>query len=222
MSDDQQRLAASTDPVEDRILDHSYDGIQEYDNPMPRWWVWLFWGSFWFSLAYLFHYWLGNGVSVADSYAAELKVAQEKAAAEALEVEVSEQSLGQLVADSTSVQAGEVVFVARCVACHLEKGQGSIGPNLTDDFWIHGTGRLMDIYEIVSEGVAAKGMPAWNRQLSPQELRQVVAFVGTLRGSHVAGKAPEGQQVVGQEASGAPSGDQSVPSASQKAKAGED
>lgn len=184
-----------TDPEEDRLLEHQYDGIQEYDNPMPRWWVWMFWGTFWFSLAYLFHYWVGNGSSVAESYDEEVSVANAERAKEALTQTVSEQSLTQLMADDATVASGATVFQSKCVACHLEKGQGQIGPNLTDSHWILGKGTMMDIYNVVSEGSLVKGMPAWNRQLSPEELRAVVAFVGSIRGTNVEGKAPEGEPV---------------------------
>ncbi len=180
---------------QDQLLDHCYDGIQEYDNPMPRWWKAIFWGSFFFSLAYLFHYWVGNGTSLSEDYADDLAAANAIRAKEAMSQEISEASLAQVLADPTSVSKGAEVFSTRCVACHLEQGQGSIGPNLTDDHWIHGEGQLMGIYEVVSEGVAAKGMPAWNRQLTPEELRQVVAYVGTLRGTNVPGKAPEGEPI---------------------------
>lgn len=184
-----------TDPEEDRLLEHQYDGIQEYDNPMPRWWVWMFWGTFWFSLAYLFHYWVGNGKSVAESYDEEATIVNAERAKEALTQTVSEQSLTQLMADDATVASGATVFQSKCVACHLEKGQGQIGPNLTDSHWILGKGTMMDIYNVVSEGSLVKGMPAWNRQLSPDELRAVVAFVGSIRGTNVEGKAPEGEPV---------------------------
>jgi len=180
---------------EDALLDHAYDGIQEFDNPMPRWWVWLFWATFVFSLGYLFHYWFGNGVSVADDYAGEMEVVNAERAKEAMAQQVSEATLLQVMNDATSLSAGNQVFAGKCVPCHLDKGQGSIGPNLTDKHWIHGKGQLMDIFNTVSEGVPEKGMPAWSRQLSPSELRQVVAYVGTLRGTNVPGKAPEGSEI---------------------------
>jgi len=178
------------------LLLHTYDGIQEYDNPMPRWWIWSFWASFWFSLAYLFHFWLGNGESVADSYAAEVAVVAEREAKAAMAEQVSESSLGKVMADAASRQAGSEIFQVRCASCHLGQGQGLIGPNLTDDSWIHGKGTLLDIHHTVTTGVLDKGMPAWGRQLTPAELLRVVAFVGSLRGTHVAGKAPEGTPVV--------------------------
>src|SRR5690606_552295 len=140
------------------------------------------------------HYTVGNGTSPAEDYAEDLAAANAIRAKEAMGQEISEASLEQVLADSNSVSQGAEVFVNRCSACHLE-GQGSIGPNLTDDHWIHCRRKLMDIYQVVSEGVAVKGMPAWNRQLTPAELRQVVAYVGTLRGTNVPGKAPEGEPI---------------------------
>lgn len=198
-----QKILADADvsaPSEDeaRIMDHSYDGIQEYDNPMPRWWVWSFWATFWFSLAYIFHYWIGNGVSVEQAYETKLAAEKEKAAARAMNVEVSEESLASLMDDASSLEAGKQVYMSNCQSCHLDKGQGSIGPNLTDNHWIHG-GSLMSIYETVAEGVQAKGMPPWEKTLNPQQLRQVVAFVGTLRGTNVEGKPPEGELIENSE-----------------------
>lgn len=175
------------------LLHHEYDGIQEYDSPMPRWWVWIFWGTFWFSLAYLFYYWIGNGSSVEAAYLGEMAVVREREAKLALAEQVSEASLQTVMADSASLEAGGAVFQKSCASCHLERAQGLIGPNLTDAAWIHGTGTLLDIYGVVSGGVLEKGMPAWGRQLSQSELRTVVAFVGSVRGTNVAGKAPEGR-----------------------------
>lgn len=176
---------------EDALLDHEYDGIQEFDNPMPRWWVWIFWGTLWFSLAYIFHYSVGNGESELSLYDHDVQKAAARLAEEAMSQAVTEESLAPLLLDVATTGAGQAIFSSKCAPCHLE-GQGSIGPNLTDRSWIHGTGQLMEIFRVVSDGVSDKGMPAWSRQLSPTELRQVVAFVGTLRGLEMSGKAPEG------------------------------
>lgn len=176
------------------LLEHEYDGIREYDNPLPRWWVMVFWGSFWFALAYIltFHV-FDRAPSVHQSYEAEMReVAAERAKA-ALNEKVSEESLAKLT--GPALDTGKGIFQMRCTQCHAAEGQGLIGPNLTDNAWIHGNGSLMDVYKTVSEGVAAKGMPAWGLQLRPDELRQVVAFVGSLRGKNVPGKAPEGTPV---------------------------
>lgn len=186
---------ASEAPDHETSSEHSYDGIQEFDNPMPRWWVQLFWATALFGLGYAFHYSVGNGESVLSTHEQELAEVRAVEAKKALEQAVTEVTLKAVLADGNMVSAGKDIYASRCAACHSDKGQGNIGPNLTDAQWIHGQGRLMDIYRTVSDGVSSKGMPAWQRQLSPTELRQVVAFVGSIRGQNVAGKAPEGQVV---------------------------
>lgn len=190
---------SSEHPVpEHPILEHEYDGILEYDNPMPAWWKNMFWGSFVFSLGYLFWFHLGgNGVSVQEAYDADVAEARARAAEAALGQEVSEDSLKQLMADAGSIEEAAGKFAASCAPCHAEKGQGLIGPNLTDDHWIHGAGSLMEIYDVVAKGVPDKGMPPWERQLAPEDLKKIVAFVGSLRGTNVPGKAPEGNPAAG-------------------------
>jgi len=191
MSDSTQ-ASDSKGSGQDQLKDHEYDGIQEYDNPLPRWWVWLFWGTIIYSVAYGVHYHLaGTGKSVAEEYQAEVEAAGSVAPTQGM----NEAALARLMANSAATQRGKQVYDLRCLACHADKGQGQIGPNLTDDHWISGEGRLEDIFETVAKGVLAKGMPAWEKQLSPQELADVVAFVGTLRGKNIPGKAAEGKKV---------------------------
>lgn len=181
---------------EDPLTDHEYDGIREYDNPMPQWWKATLWACVVFSAGYWFHYHMaGTGESVADAYAADVATAQSARAARAATEVVSEELLAGLLGTPDAVSAGAAVFEKNCVTCHSEKGQGLIGPNLTDDHWIHGEGKLMDIYKTVNEGVVEKGMIAWGNTLPPAELRQVVAYVGSIRGTNVPGKAPEGKKV---------------------------
>jgi cytochrome c oxidase cbb3-type subunit III len=178
------------------VMDHEYDGIREYDNPLPRWWVWMWAGSFFFSVGYFFHYHVShNGASVEDGYVADMAEAREAEAKQSLAEPVNEESLGKLLQNPALMADAKALFGLRCAPCHGANAQGLIGPNLTDNSWLHGTGKLTDIYGVVDGGVAAKGMPAWGRQLSPIELRKIVAFVGTLRGSNVPGKAPEGTAV---------------------------
>jgi len=178
------------------VMDHEYDGIREYDNPLPRWWVWMWAGSFFFSVGYFFHYHVShNGTSVSDDYTAEMAEAREAEAKQSLAEPVNEESLGKLMQNPALMADAKALFGLRCAPCHGANAQGLIGPNLTDNSWLHGAGKLTDIYGVVDGGVAAKGMPAWGRQLSPIELRKVVAFIGTLRGSNVPGKAPEGNAV---------------------------
>lgn len=183
-------------PSSDAELGHEYDGIREYDNPLPRWWVWIFAGSFWFSVGYFFHYHLShNGQSVAASYEQDLREAREAEAKQSLAQPVSEDSLGQLMRDAALMNDAKALFGQRCAPCHGDRAQGLIGPNLTDNAWLHGNGTLTDIYSVIDQGVLAKGMPAWGRQLSPIEVRKLAAFVGTQRGKSVPGKSPEGAVV---------------------------
>jgi cytochrome c oxidase cbb3-type subunit 3 len=183
-------------PRDENLTDHEYDGIREYDNPLPRWWTWIFWATFLFSIAYGFHYHVsGNGQSVSEQYVAEMRVAGELEAQRAAAEKPSEEALAKLAANTAMVDDAQALFAERCAVCHADKGQGQIGPNLTDDYWIHGQGSLMDIYAVVADGVPAKGMPAWSKQLTPVELRKVVAYAGSIRNTNVPGKAPEGNPV---------------------------
>jgi len=186
------------DAAQDQLLDHEYDGIREYDNPLPRWWVWMWAGSAVFSFAYFFHYHLsGNGQSVAAAYEADMQEARENEAKATLAQPVSEDSLSKLMSDTALMGDAKGLFALRCAPCHGDQGQGVIGPNLTDNAWIHGSGSLTDIYGVVKDGVLSKGMPAWGKQLSPIEVRKLAAFVGTKRGTAVPGKPPEGTVVAG-------------------------
>jgi len=178
------------------LLDHEYDGIREYDNPLPGWWKKIFWGSFFFAIGYVFHYHVsGNGVGVKEAYEEEMAVVRAAQAKQALAETVTEAGLGKLMLDGNLMADAKAIFGLRCTPCHGQNAQGAIGPNLTDAYWIHGNGRLMDIFETVSNGVSTKGMPAWKMQLSPAQVRELAAFVGTLRGKNVPGKAPEGTLV---------------------------
>jgi cytochrome c oxidase cbb3-type subunit 3 len=178
------------------LLEHEYDGIREYDSPMPRWWVMAFWATFFFSIGYTVHYhFTGHGKSVAEDYEDDLRIARAERAKQTLAEAPSELALGALMADPDLMQDAKVVFAERCAVCHAAEGQGLIGPNLTDDHFIHGENTLMDIYAAVSRGVPEKGMPAWDLQLQPIEVRKLSAYVGTLRGKNLSGKAAEGQPV---------------------------
>ena len=149
-------------PLPAPLTGHSYDDIAEYDNPMPAWWRRTFWLTFLFSVGYFVHFQLtGNGASVADSYAEDMREFRELQAAQSLGDKVTEEGLMRLMNDATLMRDARTVFVARCVQCHNDRGQGNIGPNLTDEYWLNGGGRLEDIYEIVSNGRTMKGMPNW-------------------------------------------------------------
>jgi cytochrome c oxidase cbb3-type subunit 3 len=184
------------DQNEDRLLEHSYDGIQEYDNPMPRWWVIIFWLTIAFSVLYWLNVpWIGRGPGRVAAYEADM--ARARAAQEAREPAggPTGEQLALLAADSSLVLGGKALFTQHCVACHRADGGGLIGPNLADDFWIHGA-TPVEVRHTIDAGVLAKGMPAWGKVLAPDQVTAVTVYVGTLRGSNPANpRAPEGTKV---------------------------
>ena len=179
------------------LLDHDYDGIQELDHPLPRWWVWGFVATIIFGVLYMGYYMTGPGpgsrqeLSTALAEVDALKPPPPAAGAAG----PSTEELMASFKDATKLKHGSEVYTAKCLACHGDKGQGLIGPNLTDDFWIHGTGTLADVAKVVTTGVPEKGMPPWGPVLTADELKDVVGFVHSLHGTNPAGaKPPQGNQ----------------------------
>ena len=186
----------------DQVLDHDYDGIQEYDNRLPNWWLWTLWGAIVFSVGYWLAYetygWAMNPVA---RYEASM---EEAGPAPDLESRgLTESDLVAMSSDPAVVADGQEVYTQYCQVCHLPEGQGLVGPNLTDDYWIHG-GRAVDIHNTIVEGVVEKGMAAWGRQLGPERVDAVVAHVLTFRGKNLEGKEPQGELYQPQEPVGSP------------------
>jgi cytochrome c oxidase cbb3-type subunit 3 len=183
----------------DHLLEHSYDGIQEYDNPLPRWWVAVFWLTIILTPLYIVYYHFGPGPLARDRYDADMVKFFDRQAQQLLAMgEISETVLADLTDDDSMMSSGEKIFRGKCATCHGVFGEGSIGPNLADQYWLHG-GQYMDIYRTVREGVPTKGMVAWERQLKPAELLAVSAYVGTLLDSDPPRpKAPQGDAFVRQ------------------------
>ena len=184
---------------QDHLLDHNYDGIQEYDNPLPRWWLALFWATIIFAPLYILYFHFGGGMLATERYDQEMIAFYDKQAEELLALgEISEKTLVELMADASMMNGGKKIFQSKCATCHGMFGEGGIGPNLTDDYWLHGA-QLMNIYATVRDGVTAKGMLAWERQLRPAELMAVSSYVGTLLGSEPPNaKPPQGDLTVRQ------------------------
>jgi cytochrome c oxidase cbb3-type subunit 3 len=176
---------------DDRLRGHEFDGIQEFDNRLPNWWLWTFYVACAFSVVYWVHYHVvGTGALPREAYRAQMQDAE----ARLTRMEVSEATLRALAAEPTALEKGREVFVTQCTQCHLANAGGSIGPNLTDRYWLHG-GSPMQIYKTVVTGVPAKGMPDyWERQLGRLACQQVVAYVLSIKNSEVeGGKAPQGE-----------------------------
>jgi cytochrome c oxidase cbb3-type subunit 3 len=180
---------------EARLLGHAYDGIREYDNPLPGWWSAIFWASIVFAAGYGIYYHVGGwGKTPAEKYAVALADYQDQRGARDLAeaASVNESMIARRAQDPATLATGRTVFLARCASCHTEDGRGLIGPNLTDDFQIHGHTR-MDIFATVKKGVPGTAMLAWGEQLPPGDVIAVSAFVTTLRGQNLPGKGREGQ-----------------------------
>lgn len=180
--------ANRTDEIQGEIL-HVYDGIEEADNNLPTWWLLTFYGAVVFGLIYWFYYHeYAIGQLQPQKYAAAV------AAAEAERSIVTDESLDALALDASAVAAGSQIFTTQCMACHDTKAQGraGLGPNLTDKYWIHG-GAPTSIHATVTNGISAKGMPAWAPILGEEGVKQVVAYVLTLRNTEVPGVEPQGE-----------------------------
>lgn len=174
------------------LLDHEYDGIQEYDNPMPRWWLATFWVTIIFSVLYLLDVpVLGMGPGRIAEYEAEMEAAEAILAANDPLAGMTGDRLLALAADPAQVELGRATYTTNCAACHAADGGGGIGPNLTDAWWLHGP-TPMDILRVINDGVAAKGMPPWGKVLQPEPLLAVTAYVIGLEGQ--ASAAPKGPQ----------------------------
>ena len=179
------------------LMDHAYDGIREYDNPLPGWWRAIFWATIFFAAGYWvwFHV-AGWGRTPDEKYREALAAYGDKRevreAAEA--ASVNEDALVRDSVDPKMLEHGEAIFTSRCASCHDATGKGLIGPNLTDLYQIHGTTR-MDIYSTVRTGVPGTPMPAWGEQLPATDVVAVASYAITLRGKNLDGKPPQGQKV---------------------------
>ena len=182
---------------EPRIIGHEYDGIREYDNPLPFWWSAIFVLSIVFSAGYWVYYQFGPGETEHARFAADWKQHEADVAAATARagLVVTEQLLSEWTRDADTVAAGRAIYTSNCVGCHLEDGRGKTGANLTDGYQIHGTTR-MELYTTVHGGVLSKGMLAWGEILPPRAVATVAAYAITLRGTNRPdGKHPEGARV---------------------------
>lgn len=172
---------------------HVYDGIIEENNPMPMWWIWMFIFTVIFGFIYWLHYEFGGGPSLQDEYAEQLAVYEKQVELNTETEVVTEESLATYAKSETVLASGALLFAEKCAVCHGANLEGKIGPNLTDHFWLNGDGGHVGIYNVISKGSLAKGMPAWSSMLKPTELKNLTAFVHSKIGSNPqSAKAPEG------------------------------
>jgi cytochrome c oxidase cbb3-type subunit 3 len=187
----------SNDPKEPLLLDHNYDGIQELDNNLPRWWVWLFYITIIFSAVYMVYYHVTRtGNLQAAEYDQEMKIGAAVKNAAMGKFEAGIPTL-QPSSDAAVLENGHQTYAKFCAPCHRVDGGGLVGPNLTDSYWIHGS-NFTDNVSVIWNGVPAKGMITWKTVLKPDEIYSVASYIYTLRGAKLAtpGKPPENQTPV--------------------------
>ena len=204
---------------------HEFDGIREFDNKLPNWWLWTFFGAMIFSVVYWFgyqvlHVWPGS----LESYQIEMKNAEaERDRLIAQSMDLSDEGLLELSKDPEAVARGKATFHGggTCMSCHAVDGSGGVGPNLTDNYWLHG-GKPSQIYRTVNLGVPLKGMQPWGPKLGPKRVADVVAFVLTIKGTNKKGKAHEGELEKDEPKSAEPAKDKSAKDKPEKDKSAKD
>ncbi len=180
----------------DLIMEHEFDGIAELDNPTPAWFMWLFYGTIVFAFSYMMYFHvLDYGKMQEEEY--EIEMAQAKTEKEAYLAKagnnIDENSVKEDLSEGV-ISAGKAVYSTNCVACHGDKGQGLVGPNLTDKFWLHG-GTVNSVFKTIKYGVPEKGMIPWEKTLSQKQIADVSNYILSLKGSNPANpKAAQGAE----------------------------
>jgi cytochrome c oxidase cbb3-type subunit 3 len=180
---------------DDMLMDHEYDGIREYDNPLPRWWTWLFVLSIIFSLVYVGYYHIGIGPTIHDKYQAEVAAHVARLLEQLGDIQADNATILEYSRNTEWMTATGGMFVGNCAQCHAPDGGGNIGPNLTDGHFIN-VKEPKDLFTVITEGVAGKGMQAWKDRLSEPQRILLAAYVASLRGTTPSrGKAAEGSRI---------------------------
>lgn len=175
-------------PVEEEKaleMDHEYDGIRELDNRLPPWWIYGFYASMVFAVIYLWRYHISETAPLSQQ---EFAISMEKAEAQkAAYLKKSANNVDEntvkLLTEAAALDAGKIVFEQNCAACHGKAGEGTVGPNLTDDYWLHG-GSLSDVFKSIKYGWPEKGMRSWKDDFSPVQLAQLTSFIKSLHGTN--------------------------------------
>lgn len=195
MSNDNETKLDVKKDEEHLLLDHSYDGIQELNHPLPGWWNTFFYIGIIFSLGYFVYYQLMDGPTLRQ----EFKVSYKKIMAAREEFNRQNSAFNKEHYDSIvaadGVNQGQIVYENNCLPCHSENGKGDIGPNLTDEYWLLAKSTPDTIYEVAFKGSEENGMPAWGELLQRDEIYQAVAYVSSLKNKKIKGKAPQGVKI---------------------------
>lgn len=173
--------------------DHNYDGIIELDNSLPPWWVYMFYGTIIFAFTYMIYFTYFDGPTQKMEYDTEVAQAiQKKNEFLKQTAALVDETSVLILTDATALAKGKSSYITKCATCHGVNGEGLVGPNLTDDYWIHGGG-IKDIFKTIKYGWPEKGMISWENQITPMEMQQISSFIITIKGTNPPNpKAPQG------------------------------
>ncbi|MFZ1558353.1 MAG: cbb3-type cytochrome c oxidase N-terminal domain-containing protein [Saprospiraceae bacterium] len=182
------------DKEADIDLGHEYDGIRELDNSLPPWWLWLFYGTIIWAAVYLWYYHVSDkGPSQEQEYIAAMEMGEaEKAKFLATQADAIDEKTVTLLTAEADLAEGKEIYTANCLVCHGANGEGTVGPNFTDKYWIHG-GSINNLFTTIKYGVPEKGMISWKSQLRPGAMQKVASYILSLQGTNPPNqKAPQG------------------------------
>lgn len=187
-----------TEQSDPQLLEHEADGIQELDNFLPRWWLWLFYISILFGVIYIGYYHVFHvGTLPVAAYEAEMAARAASSPAGGDQGAATAPSAAEPSLDEATLAQGDTIFHTHCFPCHGQHGEGLVGPNFCDEYFIHGPA-FADSVRTVNEGVLAKGMISWKPILKPEEIHAVCSYIWTLRGTNPPNpKPPEGEKFEG-------------------------
>ena len=196
-----RKLTRSTlvEKESDILLEHDYDGIRELNNRIPPWFNYLFIGTVIFAIIYFFDYSVfKSSPSQIQEYKMEMKAASIQKKELLKTGGVLNEKTVVLLTDAPSLNKGKEIFKTNCVACHRADAGGLVGPNLTDDYWIH-CGGIKNIFRTITNGVPAKGMISWKAQLNPKQIQEVGSYIISLHGTKPTNpKPPQGEKYTGE------------------------
>lgn len=177
--------AVPVEKEETIMTEHVYDGIRELDNNLPLWWKYMFYATIVFSVVYLYYYhFSGPGKLQIEEYEYELAVAKQeideymKNSANSID-----ETNVTVLTDAAAIDNGKALYLQNCAACHGKAGEGGVGPNLTDEYWMHGGG-VKNVFRTIKHGVPQNGMIAWKTQLSPKNIQEITSFILSLEGTN--------------------------------------
>lgn len=190
--------AVDIEQEKDIMIEHPHDGIYELDNRLPPWWVSMFYATIIFGVAYFAYYHIFDiGKGQIDEYKEEVRKGDiVKAQAAERQANLVNENSVVAVKEQAGLDQGKEVYIAKCAVCHGQKGEGGVGPNMTDDYWIHG-GDIKKVFATIKNGVPEKGMIAWKDQLRAVDIQNVSSYILTLRGTNPPNpKAPQGEKYI--------------------------